>query len=129
MNDSDISKHYFNDIDFLGNLNLERVLISFEHEPILFLCTDEQGLLYLCLCSEIRYGSWWVIGRISMDALDELLEGRMDIRTAFLENELSYRVHSEVQGKETCEEVPTVNLLETDIPKEGVFYEGDEYLC
>lgn len=64
---------YFENIDQVGKLYLEYVFYEFEYEPILFLCTDKNKNLYLCLCSEIRYEQKWIITKCNMDILKLLL--------------------------------------------------------
>ena len=61
-----MSNIYFDNVARIGKLYLEYVFYEFENEPILFLCSDEEKKLYICLCSDIRYGQKWIVVECGM---------------------------------------------------------------
>lgn len=91
---------YFENIDQVGKLYLEYVFYEFEYEPILFLCTDKNKNLYLCLCSEIRYEQKWIITKCNMDILKLLLNKEIDIASAFLISKEAIIVTMDLKGNE-----------------------------
>ncbi len=60
---------FFENVSGVGNLYLDYVFDEFNGEPILFMCKNSVGGLYLCLCSEIRYEQRWVIIKCSTSLL------------------------------------------------------------
>ena len=51
---------YFENLQDIGNLYLDKVFNSFEGEDIIFVCTDENGSYYFCVCYEFRYQLCWI---------------------------------------------------------------------
>lgn len=56
---------YFSQVDGVGALYLRHVFVEFEGEPVLFLCSDTNENMYLCLCSEMRSEQRWLIAKSS----------------------------------------------------------------
>ena len=79
-----MSDIYFDKVIQIGRLYLDYIFYEFESEPILFSCVDDEKKLYLCLCSEIRYGQKWVITECELSTLKALIDEKMDIASAFL---------------------------------------------
>lgn len=117
---------YFENIDQVGKLYLEYVFYEFEYEPILFLCTDKNKNLYLCLCSEIRYEQKWIITKCNMDILKLLLNKEIDIASAFLISKEAIIVTMDLKGNEKNFKIPMSKIDPLDLPKEGTFIKGNE---
>ena len=45
---------------------------------------DDEKKLYLCLCSEIRYGQKWIVTECELSTLKALINEKIDIASAFL---------------------------------------------
>lgn len=115
------SNVYFKDIPDIDILYIEHIFVEFEQEPILFMCSDKDDTLYLCLCSEIRNMQKWLISKCSIDTLKGLIDERLDITTAMRLQKNMYVVEREISGIETgyCIETELVDVL--DLPEEGVY--------
>lgn len=83
-------KSYFSNVVGVGELYLEYVFSEFEGEPILFVCSDRVGELYLCVCTEIRYEQDWIITLVDKIQMKEMIKQNKDIRSAFIESEKLY---------------------------------------
>lgn len=117
---------YFENVEKIGNLYLEHVFYEFESEPILFQCTDAKKKLYLCLCTEIRYGQKWIISECSLSVLKSLVREEMDITSAFLICPYVVMVTMDLQGNESSYIVDSDEIDRLDLPKEGTFLRCDK---
>ena len=96
-----MSDIYFDKVIQIGRLYLDYIFYEFESEPILFSCVDDEKKLYLCLCSEIRYGQKWVITECELSTLKALIDEKMDIASAFLLKNEIIIIDMDLQGKES----------------------------
>lgn len=112
---------YFKDIPDIDTLYIEHVFVEFEQEPILFMCSDKEDTLYLCLCSELRSEQKWLISKCSVETLKGLIDEKLDVMTAMCLQKNLYVVERELSGTETsyCIETRLVDML--DLPEEGVY--------
>lgn len=117
---------YFQGIPNIGDLRLEYIFFEFEQEPILFMCSDKEDILYLCLCSEIRNKQKWIISKCNVDTLKNLINEQVDIGTAIrLQNNI-YIVELEVSGKESAYSIETKFIDSLDLPEEGTYLRCDK---
>lgn len=121
-----MEKLYFENVSGIGNLYLDYSLFEFEAEPILFLCVNEAGKIYLCLCSDIRYEQRWVIVPCGISVLKQMINEKMDIATAFINSKEVVVITRDIQGKErSCvKNIDEIDRL--DLPKEGTYIRGDK---
>ncbi len=121
-----MGKLYFENVSGIGNLYLDYILFEFEAEPILFLCINEAGKIYLCLCSDIRYEQRWVIIPCGISVLKQMINEKMDIATAFINSKEVVVITRDIQGKEkSC--VKSIDEIDRlDLPKEGTYIRGDK---
>ena len=110
---------YFDNVIQIGKLYLEYVFYEFESEPILFTCIDEEKKLYLCLCSEIRYGQKWVVTECSIMQLKALIEEEVDIASVFLSGPRIIAIEMDLQGNESSSLIENNKIDRLDLPKEG----------
>lgn len=112
---------YFKNIFHIGDMYLDHVFFEFEYEPIIFICTDSNNSLYLCICSEIRYVQRWIITKTDINILRQLVYKKIDIASAFLMSSELYIVERNLEGKENCRLVNHDNIDRLDLPKENIF--------
>ena len=114
-----MNKDVFFDIEGLGSLYLDYIFFEFESEPVIFTCTNPSFKLYLCLCSEIRYGQRWILTECNIYTLRMLIEGKLDLKSALLFNETVYEVNMDLQGNETCRQINSTEIDDLDLPMAG----------
>lgn len=91
---------YFKEIERIGNLYLEKVLMKFEDENILFICVDDSGQRYLGACYETRMALKWVLCRISDETISQMLSGTITARACFTrESEVLLVDYTESDGQ------------------------------
>ncbi len=73
----------FKNIPEIGDLILEKVLFEFEYDPIIFVCMDKTNDRYLCICDDFIERYSWIITRISVKLLLELLRDEITILSPF----------------------------------------------
>ena len=103
-------------------LYLEQVLVDYMDIPIFFLCKGESNH-YLVLCTDIDELNY-IIVRLSMNDLYELLHGKRSIRNAILKQEKYWNV---ISGEEiSLDEVEKLSITKLDVsllPKENTYFE------
>ncbi|WP_314396202.1 hypothetical protein [uncultured Gemella sp.] len=103
-------------------LYLEQVLVDYMDIPIFFLCKGESNH-YLVLCTNIDELNY-IIVRLSMNDLYELLHGEGSMRNAILKQNEYWNV---ISGEEiSLDKVGKLSISELDVrllPKEDVYFE------
>lgn len=103
-------------------LYLEQVLVDYMDIPIFFLCKGESNY-YLVLCTDIDELNY-IIVRLSMNGLYELLHGEELIRNIILKQKEYWNV---ISGEEiSLDKVEKLSIPELDVsllPKEDVYFE------
>lgn len=103
-------------------LYLEQVLVDYMDIPIFFLCKGESNH-YLVLCTDIDELNY-IIVRLSMNDLYELLHGEGSIRNIILKQEEYWNVISgEEISLDKVEKLSTLKLDVSLLPKEDVYFE------
>lgn len=121
-----MSDIYFDKVIQIGRLYLDYIFYEFESEPILFSCVDDEKKLYLCLCSEIRYGQKWVITECELSTLKALIDEKMDIASAFLLKNEIIIIDMDLQGKESSYVIRSEEIDRLDLPKEGMYIKDNK---
>lgn len=104
------------------DLYLEKVLVDYAEIPIFFLCKgDEQYYLVLCTdMDELNY----IVVKLSMDNLYELLHGEKPMRNVILNQKEYWNV---ISGEEiSLDKVEKLSISELDVdllPKENAYFE------
>lgn len=116
---------YFKNVIEIGNLSLDCVFFEFESEPIIFTCTDNKNNLFLCLCSEIRYGQKWIVSKCEIKTLKALIDEKIDIATAICEPPRLIVITMDMEGKENSKIIATKEIDKLDLPKENTYLRCD----
>lgn len=117
---------YFDNVIQIGRLYLEHIFYEFESEPILFTCVDEEKNIYLCLCSDIRYGQRWIVTKCSIITLKALIEEEIDIASAFLTSSNIIAITMDIRGNESSCVIENEKIDRLDLPKEGTYLRCDK---
>lgn len=117
---------YFDNVIQIGRLYLEHIFYEFESEPILFACVDEEKNIYLCLCSDIRYGQRWIVTKCSISTLKALIEEEIDVASAFLTSSNIIAINMDIQGNESSCVIENEKIDRLDLPKEGTYLRCDK---
>lgn len=116
-----IGDAYFSCVDSIGPLYLRHVFAEFEGEPVLFLCSDTDEHMYLCLCSEMRNEQRWLISKSSAMILKKMTSGEIDIRTALKQPANIIVQVCAANGNESSQMVPTSSVDTLDLPEPNTF--------
>ena len=73
---------YFN-ISGIGVLTLDKILFEFDNLPILVVCLDTSGNRYFCLCTDPIMEFPWLISRISLNSLIDVIQNKISVLDAF----------------------------------------------
>lgn len=79
---------YFENVENVGDLYLEKTFVQFEDENILFVCRTKSGERYLGVCYEVRLALKWILCKISNGELVQILQRNITIRECFERKEV-----------------------------------------
>ena len=105
-------------------LYLDFMLEEYDYIPMLYVCKDNDEERYLVLCSDFEEESY-LITKITMVDLNEMLLGKTDMRSVFLNQAIFWKV--QCNGGDYLSDV----VMEEDIskfPKEFLPKEGEKYV-
>ena len=104
------------------DLYLEKVLVDYAEIPIFFLCKGGEQY-YLVLCTDMDELNYIVV-KLSMDDLYELLHGEKPMRNVILNQKEYWNV---ISGEEiSLDKVEKLSISELDVdllPKENAYFE------
>lgn len=120
-----MDKKYFESVETIGALYLDYIFYEFEKEPILFSCVDKNKKIYLCLCTDFRFGQKWILTRCDLTILKNLITKRMEIASVFSEAEDIVVITSDLQGVEKSKVIKSFDIDPLDLPEEGTFLRCD----
>lgn len=106
---------YFENVEGIGELYLEKTFLKFEEENVLFICRDETGNRYLCVCYEMRYALKWVLCRVSRETILQMLLKSVTVRECYerSQNDLLLITYTEEAGE--CSEWKSLNEIDNNI--------------
>ena len=104
-------------------LYLEQVLVDYMDIPIFFLCKGEGEYYLIILCTDMHELNY-IILKLSMNDVYELLHGEESIRNIILKQKEYWNV---ISGEEiSLDKVEKLSILKLDVsllPKEDVYFE------
>lgn len=105
---------------YLDHSLIERVLVE-QDFPLLYVCTDNEGKMYLCLCIDPDDGEY-LVAETDYKNIGKLKAGRIPIREAFKHSKKLIKVFSRSNNinEDICQTVNYEDLSDDDLPKEGV---------
>lgn len=116
---------YFEGVERVGNLYLEKVFMKFEDENILFICTDDNAERYIGVCYETRMALKWVLCKTSNEMILQMLFGIITVRKCFKEQtEVLLINYTEANG-ETVEWKKLKDVNPRILPDEDFYVKYD----
>ena len=73
---------YF-DICDIGILTLDKILFEFDNLPIWVVCLDTFGNHYFCLCTDSIMEFTWLISKITVNSLIDVIQDKISILDVF----------------------------------------------
>ena len=129
---SSTQREYFYYVHDYGTLYFDCILIE-QDFPLLFILKNEKDERFICACFEIKKQQSWVINKINVQEIEELLTNKIDIRQAFLldnDRDRKIIISKKNRYKKLDIEVKIVNknyLIDKDIIlDEGNYLEAEE---
>ncbi len=113
---------YFEGIENIGNLYLKCILWEFDYEPVIFICSDDKGDIFLCMYSESEEEQNWIIVPTQYSIIDDLVEQKIDLLTAISDDAApKWMVTQNVDGSEINNLIKLEDIDPLILPKEGTF--------
>lgn len=83
-----MSNVFFNNIPNVGDLFLDKVLLEYELEPVIFVCKDNCNNFFLCICDDfIDAKRSWIAVKITVEDLLDVINDKITLLTAFKKSE------------------------------------------
>lgn len=110
-----MKEKYFENVEGVGDLYLEKTFLRFEEENVLFICLDDAGNRYLGVCYEMRCALKWVLCRISRETILQMLLKLITVRECYehSQDEILLITYTEEAGE--CSEWKNLNAIDTNI--------------
>jgi len=105
---------------YLDHSLVEIILIE-QDFPLLYVCTDNEGGTYLCLCIDPDDGEY-LVAKTDSANIRNLTNGKISMRDAFRRSKKLTKVFSRSSNisEDICQTVNYEDLSDNDLPKEGV---------
>lgn len=104
-------------------LYIEKVLLFFQEIPFLFVCIDDKGNRYFCLCQDTDIGTH-LICKVSTDTLLKYLKSEISFTDMYESTGIFYRV--EVGEKEDFSDDIITEIASNEF-KDNTIYEEEVY--
>ena len=79
-----MSKVFFNNVPNIGDLFIDRVLLDYELEPVIFVCKDSYSNFFLCICDDfIDVKRSWIAIKIPVEDLLDVINDKSTLLSAF----------------------------------------------
>lgn len=111
----------FKNVDKIGDLFLERVLLNYENIPILFTCKDIFENYYLIFCSDFREPSSWTIAKVDAKTIIDMLHTKITMQEAFFYSKNPVYIIEKQNGKYRVYET-ILDKDSLDFPEEGLYF-------
>lgn len=118
---------YFKDVINYGDLYIDYSIIEDDY-PLLFILKNKHNDRFICSCFEIIKQQSWVINKVTISNIKDLLTDKIDIRKAFLfDNDDKKVIVHKKNNKYIYKIVDKEYIINNDIiPDEGDYLESDE---
>lgn len=106
------STPYFTNVPLYGDLHIDYVLVDYVYH-LLFTLKNGNSQYFICTCFDTRGAQQWLLAPISVNALLNLLQNQIPIKTAFLKTDtivhakLDYETREEIFRTMSPVNVPT----------------------
>lgn len=126
-----MSKVFFNNVPNVGDLFINKVLLEYEIEPVIFVCKDSYNNFFLCLCDDfIDANRSWIAVKISVKDLLDVINDKITLLSAFKKTENKTIIIDYYPDKKTYD-YRTMNFSdidETELPCEDQYLDEKETL-
>lgn len=123
-----MEKVYFTNVPNIGDLSLEKVLFSYENIPIVFICKNNMNEKFLCLCNDVIEEECWMVSKISVSKLLDILYDKITIFNAFKTSDNNIIIATRSQDHIIYQEKAFDEIDELDLPDENEYLEMQQYL-
>ena len=83
-----MSNVFFNNVPNIGDLFINKVLLEYELEPVIFVCKDSHDNFFLCICDDfIDTKRSWIAIKIPVKVLMDIINDKITLLSAFKKSE------------------------------------------
>lgn len=133
-----MSNVFFNNVPNIGDLFINKVLLEYESEPIIFVCKDSYNNFFLCICDDfIDVKRSWIAVKIPVEDLLDIINDKITLLSAFKKSENKTIIIDYFPDKKSYDYrlMDFSDIDENELPCEdqyldekGNFYEYIDYL-
>lgn len=116
----------FENLEFLGDLHVDCVFNEYDCIPVLCVCKNGIGDLFLCHCSDMRGEFRWVISKTSPSIINDLVAKKRTIKECILLGTELFLLITQNTGNDSIS-CKTPNDIDTlDLPDDNLFLLPDD---
>lgn len=79
-----MSNVFFNNVPNIGDLFIDKTLLEYELEPVIFVCKDSYDNFFLCICDDfIDTKRSWIAIKIPVEDLLDVMNDKITLLSAF----------------------------------------------
>lgn len=121
-----MKKQIFSNLQYIGNIYLEQELFDNFIEPIVFVSRNDNGDLFLCLCTETRGFQRWMLSKTSYKTLVNLLDRKIDTNQAIKsDNDIKYIIDYTSDNGFSINSIKLNDIDKMEFPSNGVYLDED----
>lgn len=120
-----MSNIFFGNIPNIGDLFINKILLEYELEPVIFVCKDSYNNFFLCICDDfIDTNRSWIVVKLTVQDLLDVIKDRITLLFAFKKSDNKTIVIDYCSDKNTYD----YHMIDfSDIDENELPYE-DQYL-
>lgn len=124
-----MSNVFFNNVPNIGDLYINKVLLEYELEPVIFVCKDSYSNFFLCICDDfIDEKRSWIAIKILVEDLLDVINDKITLLSAFKKSENKTIIIDYYPDKNTYDYrmMNFSDIAETELPYEDQYLDEKE---
>lgn len=120
---------YFNNVPDVGDLFIDKVLLEYELEPVIFVCKDRYNNFFLCICDDfIDTDRSWIAIKTPVEDLLGVINDKITLLSAFKKSKNKTIIIDYCPDKKTYDYrmMNFSDIDETELPYEDQYLDEKE---
>ena len=127
-----MSNIFFSNIPNIGDLFINKVLLEYELEPVIFVCKDSYNNFFLCICDDfIDTNRSWIVVKLTVQDLLDVISDKITLLSVFKKSDNKTIVIDYCFNKNTYDYhmIDFSDIDENELPYEDQYLDEKENLC
>lgn len=126
-----MSNIFFSNIPNIGDLFINKVLLEYELEPVIFVCKDSYNNFFLCICDDfIDTNRSWIVVKLTVQDLLDVISDKITLLSVFKKSDNKTIVIDYCFNKNTYDYhmIDFSDIDENELPYEDQYLDEKENL-